>query len=88
MSGRADRSWINLGGEGKHGRVGPKLIPKRREEIHELEDFDGTSGLLEEVEEYGKNNEEDKVGEKSNYLHSRASVMLVVDEEGCHVVPY
>src|SRR5208282_4369635 len=83
---RSNWCRIHFGSEKKGCGIGTELIPKRGEEIHELKDFYWGSWRLECIEKSSRNDEENKVGEKPNRLHTAATIKFVVDENRCHVV--
>ena len=80
MSRGTDRCGIDLGSDEKSDSVRTELIEEGGEEIHGLEGMNvgwaGKEGIME-----CRNDKEDEVCGKANYLHVLSSVELIVDEE-------
>lgn len=85
VSGGTDGGGENLGSDQEGDRVGTELVEERAQEVHGLEGLD-VLGAAVVVEVEGRDDKQNEAEHKTNDLHPLATVQLVVDQEGGHVV--
>lgn len=85
MCSSADWSWVDLGSDQEGDGVWTELVEERGEEVHGLEGVDAGGRVVVVVVE-SWNDKEDEVEQETDLHHHLASVELIVDEEGGHVV--
>lgn len=85
VSSRTNGGRVDFSGGNESNGVWSELVEEGGKEVHGLESVGSLgTGVVFEVE--GRDDEEDEVGNETDNHHPLASVELVVDEEGGHVV--